>query len=192
VPCWPDLWLHLRNLLPLFATALGVLLYIALAILLVWAPRLRTRWKLITSRVLGVICLAPLVIALPAILLGLALGNSGPPAQTKTVRSAGGEEARLSYEAGFLGRDYTEVTLKRPACCRHTVVFWHQGPSWFDDPKLEWLDNQHLQISYHSRPDDPQHCDEHLRDITIVCKPSPLGSGSPAEHGAQPTSSGHP
>jgi hypothetical protein len=119
-------------------------------------------------------------------------GKQRPPAQMRTVRSAGGDEVRLSYEAGFFGRDYTEVTLKGPTCCQHTVVFWHQGPSWFDDPKLEWLDNQHLQISYHSRPDDPQHCDQHLRDITIVCKPSPLGSGPPAEHDAQPTSTGHP
>jgi len=192
VPCWPDLWLHLKNLLPLLATALGILLYIALAVLLICAPRLRTRWKMITSRVLGIVLLAPLAIGLPAILFGLALGNSGPPAQMRTVLSARGDEARLSYEAGFLGRDYTEVTLKGPACCQHTVVFWHQGPSWFDDPKLEWLDNQHLQISYHSRPDDPQHCDQHLRDITIVCKSSPLGSGPPAEHDVQPTTTHHP
>ncbi len=192
MPCWPDLWLHLRTLLPLLTTAVAVLLYIALAILLVWAPRLQTRWKVITSRVIGVACLAPLVIASPAILLGLALGNSGPPAQMRAVQSPRGEEARLSYEAGFLGRDYTEVTLKQPACCRHTVVFWHQGPSWFNDPKVEWLDNQHLQISYHSRPDDPQHCEQQLRDITIICKPSPLASGPPAEHDVQPTSTYRP
>ena len=192
MPCWPDLWLHLKNLLPLLATAFGVLFYIALAILFVWAPRLKTRWKVITSRVIGILCLAPLVIALPAILFGIALGNSSPPARTRTVRAPRGEEARLSYQAGFLGRDYTEVTLKRPACCKHTVVFWHQGPSWFDDTKLEWLDNEHLQISYHSRPDDPQHCDQNLRDITVICKPSPLASGPPTEHDVRPDSTGHP
>jgi len=192
VPCWPDLWLRLKNLLPLLAIVIGILLYIALAVLLIWAPRLRTRWKIVTSRVLGVVFLAPLAVGLPAILFGLALGNSGPPPQMRTVLSARGDEARLSYEAGFLGRDYTEVTLKGPACCQHIVVFWHQGPSWFDDPKLEWLDNQHLQISYHSRPNDPQHCDQRLRDITIVCKPSPLGSAPPPEHDAQPTATPHP
>ncbi len=192
MPCWPDLWLHLRNLLPLLSPALGALLYIALAIFLVWAPRLQTRSKVITSRVIGVVCLAPVVIALPFILFGLALGNGGPPAQTRIVRSSRGEEARLSYKAGFLGRDYTEVTLKRPACCRHTVIFWHQGPSWFDDPKLEWRDNQHLQISYHSRPNDPQHCEQQLRDVSILCKSSPLASGPPAEHDSQPSSPLHP
>ncbi len=192
MPCWPDLWRHLRNSLPLLATALGLLLYIALAISLVWAPRLQTRWKLITSRVIGVVCLAPLVIALPAILFGLVLGISNPPAQMRTVSSPRGEQACLHYQAGFLGRDYTEVTLKRPGCCQHTVIFWHQGPSWFNDPKLEWLDNQHLQISYHSRPDDPQHCDQHLGDVTIVCKPRPLASGPPTEHDTQADSADHP
>jgi len=186
VPCWPDLWQHFKNLLPLMGVIASIVLYTALSCLLLWAPRLRTRWKRITSRVLGVVCLAPLVVALPAIVLGLALGSSGPSARTRTVRSSNGREARLRYEAGFLGRDYTEITLKRPGCCRHTVVFWHQGPSWFDDAKIDWLDNQHLRISYHTRSDDPQHCDQQLDDITIACTSMPFPTEPPAVQNAQP------
>jgi hypothetical protein len=133
-----------------------------------------------------VVCIAPLVVALPAIVLGLALGNSGPSAQTRTVRFANGQEARLRYEAGFLGRDYAEITLMRTGCCRHTVIFWRQGPSWFDDPKIDWLDNQHLRISYHARQDDPQHCEHQLEDITIACTSMPLSSGPPAVENAPP------
>jgi len=192
VPCWPDLWLHFKNLVPLMGTTVAIILYIVFSIFLISAPRLHTRWKIVTSRALGVVCLAPLVIALPAIVFGVALGSSGPPAQTRTVRSSDGQEARLSYQAGFLGRDYTEITLKRAGCCRHTVVFWHQGPSWFDDPKMDWLDNRHLQISYHSRPVDPQHCDQQQGDISIVCKPIPFANRLPADQSAQPSSEKHP
>jgi hypothetical protein len=188
VPCWSDLWQHFKNLLPLLGVIASLVLYIALTAFLLWAPRLRTRWKRITSRILGLVCIAPLVVALPAIIFGLALRNSGPSAQTRTVRSADGQEASLSYKAGFLGRDYTETTLKRTGCCRHTVIFWHQGPSWFDDPKIDWLDNQHLRISYHARQDDPQHCEHQLEDITIACMSMPIPSGPPAVEDASPTS----
>jgi hypothetical protein len=186
LPCWPDLWHHFKNLLPLLGAIVSIALYIALAIFLLRTSRLRTRWIRITSRVLGAMCLVPLVVALPAIVLGLALGNSGPPAQIRTVQSSNGQEARLSYEAGFLGRDYSEITLKRAGCCRHTVVFWHQGPSWFDDAKIDWVDNQHLRISYHTRPDDPQHCERQWEGITILCTAMPLPAGPPPDQNAQP------
>jgi hypothetical protein len=186
VPCWSDLWQHFKNLLPLVGVIASIVLYIALTAFLLWAPRLRARWKRITSRILGGVCLAPLVVALPAIILALALGSGDPPAQTRTVRSSNGEEARLSYQAGFLGRDHTEITLKRSGCCQHTVVFWHQGPSWFDDPKIDWLDNQHLRISYHARLNDPQHCEHQLEDITIVCTSMPLPSGPPVKNASPP------
>jgi hypothetical protein len=84
-----------------------------------------------------------------------------------------GQQAELNYDAGFLGRGYTKVTLKRSGCCRHIVVFWHGGPSWFDDPKIEWLDNRHLRITYHTRRDDPQHCEQKMGDIAVACISSP-------------------
>jgi hypothetical protein len=49
-------------------------------------------------------------------------------------------------------------------------VFWHAGTSDVDDPKIDWLDNRHLRIVYHTRISDADHCETHLAGITIVCK----------------------
>jgi hypothetical protein len=143
--------------------------YIALVSLLIWAPRLRRRWQRITSRVIGGLGAAPLVVALPAVLFGVALASGNPPTKSRVVKSPTGEEATLNYSAGFLGRDYTEITLKKAGCCRHVPIFSHNGPSSFDDPQVEWMDNKHLHITFHTRPDDPQHCEQHVESTFITC-----------------------
>lgn len=150
-----------------------LLVYITVVVFLLWAPKIRKRWLLVTSRILGVVAGVPLVFVLTTVLFGLLLASGNPPTQSRSVWSADGQEAKLSYDGGFLGRDYTEVRLKRTGCCRHIGVFWHAGPSWFDDPKIEWLDNRHLRITYHTRTDDPQHCEQQAGDIAVACIASP-------------------
>jgi hypothetical protein len=169
MPCWPDLWQELKNSLQTIGWSGAALSYVSLAILLIWAPKVRKRWMLIASRVVGAAALLPILIASPAIILGVALASGDPPPQHHTFRSPSGQEATLSYQAGFLGRDYTEITLKRTGCCRHTSVFWHAGPSEFDDPAVEWLDDRHLSVTYHTRAGDPQHCEERAGDVSIAC-----------------------
>jgi hypothetical protein len=169
VPCWPDVWERIRQDLPwagFIASALG---YPALVVLLLWAPRLRKRWHRIASRVLGVVAALPLVTMGPALLFGILLASGNPPTVSRTVRSQNGHEARVSYRAGFLGRDYTEVALKSSCCCRHTTVFWHGGPSSLDDVQVEWVDNEHLHLSYHARSTDAMHCEQKVGEVTIVC-----------------------
>jgi hypothetical protein len=122
---------------------------------------------------LGVVAGVPLVFVLSTVLFGLLLASGNPRTRSRSVWSADEQEAKLSYDGGFLGRDYTEVRLKRTGCCRHVVVFWHSGPSEFDDPKIEWLDNRHLRITYHTRRDDPQHCEQKMGDIAVACISSP-------------------
>jgi hypothetical protein len=122
----------------------------------------------------------PLVVVIPGILLGLALNAGNPSAKTRVIKSSDVQEAKLSYSAGFLGRDYTEVTLKHPGCCWHITVFSHNGPSWFDDVKVEWLDNRHLHITYHARPGDPQHCEGKVGEVMITCTSSPWPDPSSA------------
>jgi hypothetical protein len=165
VPCWPDLLQRIKG----FLWIIPVVAYIALVAVLFWAPKLSKRWMRITSRILGAVGVVPLVIVLPAFLFALLLVSGNPPAKTLTVRSPDGYEATLAYNAGFLGRDHTEVTLKRPGCCRHTVIFWHAGPSWFNDMKIKWVDNRHLHLTYHVRRGDPQHCENQVADVTIIC-----------------------
>jgi hypothetical protein len=47
-----------------------------------------------------------MVIALPAIFFGLALSLGNPPTESLVLESSAGHQAKLSYDAGFLGRDY--------------------------------------------------------------------------------------
>jgi hypothetical protein len=178
MPCWPDVWDRIKNLEPVLEGFVVIGAYTALVALLLWAPKLRERWQRITSRLLGAAGLVPLVFAIPIILLGLGLSAGNPPTKTRVIKSPDGQQAELRYSAGFLGRDYTEVTLKHPGCCRHITVFSHSGPSWFDDPKLEWRDNHHLQITYHARLGDPQHCQNKVGEITITCTSLPWPSSS--------------
>jgi hypothetical protein len=170
VPCWPDIWERVKHALPLLGEVASVVAYIALVSLLLWAPKLRKRWLRIASRILGVAAVVPVLVMLPAVILGLALATGNPPTETRVVRSLDGQEARVSYDAGFLGRDYTEVAVKLTDCCRHVTVFWHSGPSSVEDVNAEWLDNRHLRLTYHARSSDQQHCEQRLGDITIVCE----------------------
>jgi hypothetical protein len=178
VPCWPDVWEKFKNHLPMLGVYSSLLAYVAVVALLLWAPNVRKRWLLITSRVLGAAAVIPGVIALPAVPFGVLLISGDPAPQTRTIQSPDGQQALLIYQAGFLGRDHTEVRLKHTGCCRHEIVFWHAGPSGFDDPKIEWLDNRHLRIMYHTRPDDPQHCEQRVGDIAISCTSSPWPDSS--------------
>jgi hypothetical protein len=141
-----------------------------LVVFLLWAPLTHRLWLRNTSRVLGVLGLIPAGLLFLALLMTGGLPGQGVPEEKRIIQSADGQVARLIYQAGFLGRDHTEVTLKRNGCCQHIRAFWHSGPSTFDDPRVDWLDNRHLRIVYHTRSGDPDHCESHLADITIVCK----------------------
>jgi len=165
MPCWPEVWEYVKNVSPLFG---GLFAYSALVVVLVWAPKVRNTRLRAACRVLGGVG----VVALIPLLFPIAL-SMGPPTERRTFRSSDGKEARLSYDAGFLGRDYTEVSLKHPGSCRHTKVFWHLGPSSFDDPKVEWIDAQHLRITYHTRSDDPQECEKQVGQVYILCGSEP-------------------
>lgn len=163
--CWPDVLEHMKRELPLIEVWASLIAYLALVGLFLWAPKLKKPWMKITSRALGFIGIAPL----PLILFGFMLGTGNPPTQNRTVKSLNGAEATLNYEAGFLGRDFTEVLLKKNDCCRHRQVFWYMGPGYFNSTQIQWLDNNHLQISYHARPSDPVHCDQISENIVITC-----------------------
>jgi|HubBroStandDraft_6_1064221.scaffolds.fasta_scaffold260381_1 hypothetical protein len=169
MPCWPDVWEHAKEILPRIGVVSVFLVSAVVITVLFWAPRLQKRWVRLASRVLGAAMLLPFLMMLVSLVFGSMLAAGNPPAQSRTARSSAGDEATLNYYGGFLGRDFTAVTLKHPGQCRHVRVFWLEGSSFFDDVKLEWLDNRHLQISYHARRDDPQHCENQIGEISISC-----------------------
>jgi hypothetical protein len=167
MPCWPEVWDYARRVLPLLG---GVVAYVAVLGFLLWAPVIHRRWLRNTLRLLGVLGLIPAGLVFFALLLTGGLPGQGVPEEKRIIQSPDGQVATLIYQAGFLGRDHTEVTLKRAGCCRHIRVFWHAGPSTFHDPKVDWPDNRHLRIVYHARVGDADQCESHLADIAIVCK----------------------
>ena len=171
--CWPDIWLHVKRLLPMLATLAVVLGYALLVALLLWAPKIQKRWLLITSRVLGAVGLALFLVALVPMFLGSMFVAGNPPRQSRIVLSKEGQQATVNYDAGFLGRDYTEVTLKKAGCCRHIPVFSHSGPSELNDMTVQWIDENHLHLTYHMRPGDLNHCEPIAEQINIVCTPLP-------------------
>jgi hypothetical protein len=158
----------------------GLCAYGTGVIYLLWAPRVRGKKLRLALRITGVVALLPLLISLPATLLGVFLASGNPPAQTRVVVSPRGDQATLIYHAGFLGRDYTEVRLKRSGHCQHVQVFWHSGPSWFVDPQIRWVDDTHLEIQYHTRADDPHYCAGTSNRIRIECEGTPWPQQSPA------------
>jgi hypothetical protein len=172
MPCWPEVFDHIRRVLPFWGDAVWS---VALVVFLLWAPVIQRRWLRNTSRILGLLAATGLGLAFAALLMIGGLPGQGVPEEKRVIRSADGQMATLIYQArflgqaGFLGRDRTEVTLKRDGCCRHIVVFWHGGPSSFDDPRVDWLDNRHLRIEYHARGGDSDHCEGALADIAITC-----------------------
>lgn len=166
MPCWPDIWERSKPLLLVAAPLIG---YITLVTLLLWAPKVRKHWLRIASRVLGVAVVLPVVVVLPSIVFGLALAIGSPPTETRIVRSSDGQEARVGYDAGFLGRDYTSVALKLAGRCNHIDVLWLSGPSSINNVGVEWLDHHHLRLTYHARPSDQQHCEQRVGEITIEC-----------------------
>ena len=184
MPCWPDIWTHWKEIFPEVLVFASLAVYTALVILLFMAPKLRTQWQREVSRALGALLVIPLLFALPALLLGIGFAHSGPPAQSRIMKSPNGQEATLNYSAGFLGRDYTEMTLKQTGCCRHMRVFWNSGPSSFSDPRVEWQDDRHLLLTYHARPADPSHCEHQLQAVVITCIPLswPEASGTSTRH----------
>lgn len=168
VPCWPDVWEHTQRVLAFWG---GAAAYVALLVFLLWAPVIHRRSLRNTSRLLGVLGLISGGLIVFALLMTGGLPGQGVPEERRIIQSADGQVATLIYQAGFLGRDITEVTLKRNGCCQNVTVFSHFGTSGVDDPKVEWLDNRHLRIAYHARlSDGADKCETHLVDITIVCQ----------------------
>jgi hypothetical protein len=97
-------------------------------------------------------------------------------ASTSTVASPNGShDAKLTYKAGFLGRDFSMVEITKKGCCQHFRAYTYAGPSDLDSTTVIWVDDSHLRIKYTLDPDRNQHCESHVTDVTVICEPSTAG-----------------
>ena len=85
--CWPDLWDKFRDFLPLLSELAVFSGYVALLVVLLWAPKVRRRPLRIASRSLGVAGVVPLVFLVPAALLGRAFSLGNPPTESRVTKS---------------------------------------------------------------------------------------------------------
>jgi hypothetical protein len=166
MPCWPDLWSRLRWMA-------GPALVLAVIVLLVWAPAVKWRWLRIVLRVFGGMAA---LCALVAVGLGMALNWGNPKPQYRTVTSPNGShDATLTYDAGFLGRDFSSVEITKKSCCQHFTAYEYDGPSDLKSTTMVWVDDSHLQIEYPADPDRYQHCESRVADVTVICIPLTAG-----------------
>jgi hypothetical protein len=79
--------------------------------------------------------------------------------------------AEYSYEAGFLGRDSTYVSVRREWSLLPVNAYWYAGPNDWSGTEVRWLDNEHLLIRYQKDDADrPQHCTENnIAGIFVRC-----------------------
>lgn len=173
MPCWAEVGQHFQAEAPRLSVLPGFFLYGSVVVLLLRAPRVAGKRLRLTCRMAGIAGPLPLLVLFPAMRFGLLLASGDPPARTRLIASSTQERATLVYQAGFVGRDYTEVRLKQPGCCQHTRVFWHSGPGDFTDPQVEWIGANRLRIRYHTRPGDPQYCAGEPGRIHIDCEAVP-------------------
>lgn len=170
MPCWPDLW---HEFLGLWRLYLLLVVFLGVAALMLWSPRVKWFWVRVVLRVVGG---AMGLLVLAAVGLGLLMNAGNPGPQFRTVASPNGtHEAILKYQAGFLGRDFIRVSIKSRGCCRHLTAYEYAGPGWVSSTTMTWLDDSHLRISYYADPVQypDQHCVSRVADVNVECVPMP-------------------
>ncbi len=169
MPCWPDLWSRILGLRWMAEPAL----VLAVIVLLIWTPAVKWRWLRIVLRVFGG---TAALFVLVTVGLGMALNSGNPKPQYRTVTSPNGShDATLTYQAGFLGRDFSSVKITKKGCCQHFTAYEYAGPSDLTSTTVVWVDDSHLRIEFRADPDRYQHCESHVADVTIICRPPTAG-----------------
>lgn len=123
-------------------------------------------WVRLCTRIAGALLVLPLVAAL-LLLLSMVACNTKPRV---IVSPDSRHVAEYSYEAGFLGRDSTFVTVRKRWSIFPDVVYQYAGPSDWTDTEVRWLSNEQLLVRY--RPDEEgrfQQCQPGAAGIVVQC-----------------------
>ena len=126
------------------------------------------RWLRVCMRIGGGILVLPLVLCM-VLLVFMASCTSRPRI---IVAPDSKHIAEYSYEAGFLGRDSTFVSIRRKWSLFPVDAYWYAGPSNWADTEVRWLDSEHLLIHYQQddRKDHPQHCtNSNVAGVFVQC-----------------------
>jgi len=110
---------------PLLKVAVVLLALGTATVYLFRVRSIKRRWLTVCARVTGTVLVLPTILAL-LLLLGMAASTSRPRV---FVSPDANHIADYSYEAGFLGRDFTVVRVRRKWSVVPDVVYEYQGPS---------------------------------------------------------------
>ena len=81
--------------------------------------------------------------------------------------------AEYSYEAGFLGRDSTFVTVRKRWSIFPDVVYQYAGPSDWASIEVRWLGNEQLLVRYRQDGEGRfQQCQKAAAGIVVQCVPT--------------------
>src|ERR1022692_3091354 len=164
MPCWiVDLW---RAIAWWLAGPIPILIVI---VLMLWAPGVKRQWLKIVLRIGGGLAASFLVAVVG---LGLLFSSGDPKPQYRTTDSPSGlHRATLMYQAGFLGRDISEVEITTKNSCKRLTAYVYDSPSDLTSTAVTWLDDSHLQIKYRLDRDRYQHCEAQVADVRVACTP---------------------
>jgi hypothetical protein len=124
------------------------------------------KWLRVCMRITGGILVLPLAICV-LMLLGMAASASRP----RILVSPDSQHiAEFTYQAGFLGRDFTLVSVRRKwSLVRHNA-YRYAGPSDWSGTEVRWVDNEHLLIRYTEDSEGrSQVCSSKAEDVFVQC-----------------------
>jgi hypothetical protein len=149
-----------------FIKLLVIIGVIAVAVFYLFRVRFIRLWLRLCARIAGALLVLPLVAALLLLLLMVAC-DSRPRV---LVSPDSNHVAEYRYEAGFLGRDSTSVTVRKRWSIFPDVVYQYAGPSDWTDTEVRWLSNEQLLVRY--TPDGEgrfQQCQTGGAGIVVQC-----------------------
>lgn len=149
-----------------FIKLLVIIGIMAAAVFYLFRVRFIRLWVRLCTRIAGALLVLPLGAALLLLLL-MVVRNTRPRV---LVSPDSQHVAEYSYEAGFLGRDSTFVTVRKRWSIFPDVGYQYAGPSDWTDTDVRWLSNEQLLVRY--RPDGEgrfQQCQARAAGIVVQC-----------------------
>lgn len=149
------------------AKDVGIAILFLIVTVFLLACRIRRDWLRITLRVMGVFLVVPTILS--CLIAGCSLADSHRP--RVVISPDGSRVADYAYEAGFLGRDFSGVTVRLSKSIHPEEAYFYFGPSDWEGTTVRWLDNRNLEIGYHPDPDGrTQQCNAQAAGVEIHCK----------------------
>jgi hypothetical protein len=149
-----------------FIKLLVIIGVIAAAVVYLFRVSVGRQWLRISTRIVGALLVLPLVAALLLLLLMVACDT-----RPRVLVSPDSQHvAEYSYEAGFLGRDSTSVTVRKKWSVFPDVAYQYAGPSDWTSTEVRWLSNERLLVRYSGDGEGRfQECKAEAAGIVVQC-----------------------